>query len=143
MTTSNTINFNGKAGGYFLVFLVTLIFSYIPFFGWAFALNYAAGWVMDNTTVNGKALKYSAGYGEALMFIFVNTLLLIITFGIYIFWFVPKMYRFIVGHTDFAGAAPVAKAEAPAAPAAPKAQATEATKPTSKATASNSKTLVQ
>jgi uncharacterized membrane protein YjgN (DUF898 family) len=119
MALDKTFEFHGKAGGYFVVALVNLICAYIPIFGWAFTFNFTNNWVAENATINGKNLKYTAGYGETLKFIFINALLLIITLGIYIFWFVPKSYRYIADHLVFADevvaeVAPVA-ADAPTA----------------------------
>lgn len=100
-----TFEFHGTPGGYFVVFLVTLVTAYIPLFGWAFGMNYMWEWMADNSTINGKKVKFSASYGETLKFLFVNLLLLMITFGIYSFWFVPKQYRYIADHTEFANKA--------------------------------------
>lgn len=124
MEAQKSFEFNGTAGGYFVVFLVTLIGAYIPIFGWPFAFNFAANWIADNSKVNGKGLKYSAGYGETLVFLLINILLVIITLGIYTFWFVPKMYRYVAAHLSFVGEVPAAASEtndAAAAPAAPQA----------------------
>ncbi|HEX9153858.1 MAG TPA: DUF898 family protein [Candidatus Saccharimonadales bacterium] len=93
--------FHGKAGGYFVVFLVTMVCSYIPILGWPIAMNYGLSWIADNATINGKNVKYEAGYGETLGFILVNMLLIIVTLGIYSFWFVPKSYRFVADHLKF------------------------------------------
>lgn len=121
MDSQKSFEFNGTAGGYFVVFLVTLIGAYVPIFGWPFAFNFAANWIADNSKVNGKGLKYSAGYGETLVFLLINILLVVITFGIYTFWFVPKLYRYVAAHLSFVGDTPVAVAQksAPAEPAAP------------------------
>lgn len=119
------LNFSAGAGSYFVLVIVVAIASYIPIFGWAFALNFFADWLAKNSKVNGKDVQFTAGYGESLKFIFLNTLLLIITLGIYTFWFVPKCYRYIADHISYGApqvAAPATATEAPAveAPAAPK-----------------------
>jgi len=114
MEASKPLEFQGKAGGYFVVWLVSLVMAYIPFLGWAFAFNFTAKWMAENTVVKGKKLAYNAGYGETLGFIVVNVLLLFVTLGIYTFWFVPKSYRYAMSHISEAGDAP-----APAAPATP------------------------
>jgi uncharacterized membrane protein YjgN (DUF898 family) len=93
--------FHGTAGGYFVVFLVTLVAAYIPIFGWPVAMNFSLSWIADNATIDGRKLAYKAGYGETLKFIFLNFLLIAITLGIYTFWYVPKQYRFIANHTQF------------------------------------------
>lgn len=115
MEAQKPLQFNGTAGGYFLVWLVSLIGMYIPWFGWAFALNFASEWVADSSMVNGKKVVYRAGYGESLKFVFIQSLLLFVTFGIYTFWFVPKMYRYVTGHIQYADAAESAAAPAPEA----------------------------
>lgn len=94
-------SFTGTAGGYFIVTIVTAITAYIIIFGWPLGFNFAASWIADNATVNGRKLRYSAGYGETLKFLLVNTLLVLVTFGIYAFWFAPKSYRYIMEHTSF------------------------------------------
>lgn len=93
--------FHGTAGGYFVVFIVTIICIYIPFFGWPFAFNFTNNWLAENGAINGRKIKYSAGYWESFKFLLVNMLLLIVTLGIYTFWFVPKEYRYIVDHAEF------------------------------------------
>jgi uncharacterized membrane protein YjgN (DUF898 family) len=93
--------FHGKAGSFFVVFLVTTITAYIPIFGWPVSMNYGLSWLADNSTIEGRKIRYTAKYGETLKFLFLNLLLLIITFGIYTFWFVPKQYRFIADRTEF------------------------------------------
>jgi uncharacterized membrane protein YjgN (DUF898 family) len=113
---TKAFEFHGKAGGYFVVFLITLICSYIPILGWPIAFNYGNQWIADNLLIKGRKVKYSAGYGETLVFLLVNVLLLIVTIGIYVFWFVPKQYRFIVDHSSFVDEQPVAAAAAPVAP---------------------------
>ncbi|MCA9334204.1 DUF898 family protein [Candidatus Saccharibacteria bacterium] len=125
------LKFSAGAGSYFVVAIVVWIATYIPIFGWAFALNFFADWLAKNSEVNGQKVHFTAGYGESLKFIFINTLLLIITLGIYTFWFVPKLYRYVADHTAYgaaevaapapAPAAPVAETPAPEAPAAPEA----------------------
>ena len=116
MDSNKLLKFEGTAGGYFLVTLVSIIASYIPFFGWAFAMNFMAGWVVENSLVNGKKV---AGYGETLGFIFINSLLILVTLGIYMFWFVPKAYAYVMDHVAYEGETPAAAPAAPAAPEAP------------------------
>lgn len=124
MENQKPVQFNGTAGGYFVVFLVTLVTTYIPVLGWAFGFNFTANWMAENSLVNGKKVVYKAGYGETLKFIFINTLLLIITLGIYVFWFTPKSYRYMVDYISYADeAAPVPVPITPVAPAEPEAPA--------------------
>lgn len=125
MDNQKPLEFNGTAGGYFVVFLLSLVLAYIPFFGWAFLMNYVSEWVASNSKVNGRQVIYKAGFGETLKFIFINSLLTFITFGIYTFWFMPKAYRYFTDHVSYLDggvgmAAPApAFAGAPADPTAP------------------------
>jgi uncharacterized membrane protein YjgN (DUF898 family) len=141
MDNQKPLQFNGTAGSYFVVFLVTLVMTYIPFFGWAFLINYTSEWMADNSLVNGKKVAYASSYSETLKFVVVNGLLVFVTFGIYIFWATPKAYRFIVDHvsyTDGSGrveGSPEPVAETPAetsteAPAETPAEETPAPAPT-------------
>jgi len=116
---SNPVKFNGTAGGYFVAALVAMLTYYIIIFGWPIGFNFVAGWVVDNLEVEGRKMKYSAGYGETLKFLFINILLLAVTFGIYVFWFYPKAFRYILDHSTYEGAAPVAQTEVPAEAVAP------------------------
>jgi uncharacterized membrane protein YjgN (DUF898 family) len=115
------IQFHGGAGEYFIKNFASIILMYVIIFGWPIAFNLMTGYVVDNLTLNGKKLKYSAGYGEVLVFLLVNILLLIVTLGIWSFWFVPRSYRFIVDHTTIqeAVAAPPPVTEQPQAAAPP------------------------
>ena len=121
------LKFNAGAGSYFVTIVVVGISYYVPILGWAFALNFFADWLTKNSEINGKKVHFTASYGESLKFIFINTLLLIITLGIYTFWFVPKCYRYIADHTSYGAAqaipapiaTPVAAEETPVAEEAP------------------------
>jgi uncharacterized membrane protein YjgN (DUF898 family) len=119
MGENKTFEFHGTPGQYFVVFLVTLISAYIPIFGWPFGFNYGNKWIADNLTINGRKVKYQAGYGETLVFLLKNILLLIVTFGIYSFWFVPKSYRYILAHSSYADETPAPTVEVPGMPANP------------------------
>jgi uncharacterized membrane protein YjgN (DUF898 family) len=101
MEAQKPLQFNGTAAEYFVVAIVSVICLYIPVLGWAFLLNYACGWLADSSLVHGKKVAFKAEYGESLSFVFVNALLLFITFGIYMFWFVPKLYRYVTDHLQY------------------------------------------
>lgn len=123
MENSKTFEFHGTPGEYFVVFLVTVVCAYIPLFGWPIGFNYGNEWIAKRLTINGRAVYYKAGYGETLKFLLINLLLIMVTFGVYMFWFVPKQYRFIAAHAGYvdemATAAPVASAPMPSAMPAP------------------------
>ncbi len=118
-SNGKVLQFHGGAGEYFVKVILSALLYYVIIFGWPVAFNLMTGYVVDNLTVNGKKLKYSAGYGEVLVFLLINILLLIITFGIYVFWFIPKMYRFIADHTTVEEAA--TPPPAPSQPESPEA----------------------
>lgn len=119
MGENKTFEFHGTPGQYFVVFIVTLISAYIPIFGWPFGFNYGNKWIADNLTINGRKVKYEAGYGETLVFLLKNILLLIVTFGIYSFWFVPKQYRYILSHASYADEVSAATPAGPVMPVDP------------------------
>ena len=93
---------NLTPGGTFVYVLVSILASFIPLFGSAFMLNYMAGWVADNSTVGGKKVKFNATYMEALSFTFFNMLWLVLTLGIFIFWFIPRTFRYYADHIEYA-----------------------------------------
>jgi hypothetical protein len=125
MEQSKPLEFNGGALDYFILTILTAIFTYIPFFGWAFLLNYSGSWFADKALVNGKKVVFKAGYGESLKFVTVSVILIVITLGIYSFWFGPKLYKYFANHTQYADAAPVA----PSPVTAPEASAEPITNP--------------
>jgi hypothetical protein len=129
METPKPLEFKGAPADYFLLTIITVVCMYVPIFGWAFILNYSAVWLADKLLVHGKQVAYKADYVEALKFVFINALLLFITFGIYAFWFVPKLYRYVterIYYTDEPGA--------PAKPAYPVSVQKSAADPTNTAT---------
>ncbi len=101
MANNRSFQFTGTPGDYFVAALVSAICSIIPIFGWPIAFNTMVGWVANGLLVDGKKIKYSAEYGEVLVFLLVNFLLIFVTLGIYTFWYVPKQFRFIADHASY------------------------------------------
>ncbi|HSX42879.1 MAG TPA: DUF898 family protein [Candidatus Saccharimonadales bacterium] len=101
MESAKPLEFNASPSTYFMTVVVTALSAYVPFFGWASGFNYMANWAAENTRVNGKAVVYQAEYLETLKFITIGALLTFITFGIYIFWFAPKAYRYAADHIRY------------------------------------------
>jgi len=66
MSIGSEFQFEGSAGGYFVVFLVTLFIGWIPLLGTAFVFNYTNEWLAENSRVSGKRVRYEATYGETL-----------------------------------------------------------------------------
>ena len=110
--STKQFEFQGTASEFFVKVMVSSIMQIVPLFGTALSMNYIYTWVADCTLITGKKVQYSATFWETFKFIFINILLVIVTFGIYIFWFVPKQYRYIADHVSFveqaAYAAPMA-----------------------------------
>ena len=135
MGENKTFEFHGTPGQYFVVFLVTMISAYIPIFGWPFGFNYGNEWIARNLTINGRKVKYHAAYGETLKFLLVNLLLIIITFGIYSFWYLPKQYRYILAHAGYEDemgtATAIPQISAPVNPVMPDASAPNTIAPSS------------
>jgi uncharacterized membrane protein YjgN (DUF898 family) len=96
---NKVFQFDGKAGDYFAAAIVSAICSIIPIFGWPISFNTMVGFFVDHLLVDGKRVKYAGEYGEVLVFLLTNFLLILITCGIYTFWYVPKQIRFIADHT--------------------------------------------
>ena len=101
MDVKKPVQFHGTAGGYFILCVVSMVMAYIPILGWAFLLNYSGKWAADNALINDRKVVFKATYMEALKFTVVNTLLLIITLGIYVFWYGPKTYRYFADHVVY------------------------------------------
>jgi len=111
-----TVAFHGKAGGFFVATIVSTVMAYVLVIGWPISLNFFVKWLADNTEINGRKVVYQAGYGETLKLLVVGILLVMVTLGIYMFWFYPKVYRFIADHISYVDDTP-APDTAPAGPA--------------------------
>ena len=117
MDTPKPLEFRAGALDYFILTILSVILIYIPFIGWAILVNYAGGWFAGRATVTGKKVAFKAGFGESLKLVTVGFFLMLITLGIYSFWFYPKLYRYFASHTQFAGEAPVSPAASEETPA--------------------------
>lgn len=115
-TTTKNFEFTGTAGSFFGMYILSLLLMFVPFVGFVFAFNNQNSWLMKNIKIKGRALFYKAEFGETFVMMLVGLLLVAVTFGIYIFWFVPKIYRFVLDHTSYADEAPVNSVTATPAP---------------------------
>ena len=61
-------------------------------------------WKAKHTYIQGKQLVFTGGGFSLIGFWIKSVLFVIITFGIYIFWLIPKLNQWVVEHTDFADA---------------------------------------
>jgi hypothetical protein len=123
------LHFHAGAGSVFVQLLVSELIWFVPIVGFAWSFNYSAAWAAKNTTIDGRKLVYKAGLGETWKFLFVQILLLIITLGIYTFWYLPKVYNYVYDHMSYDDAAAPAIADN-TAPAMPPAQPVQAAAPT-------------
>ena len=58
-------------------------------------------WRSEHTLIDGKRLRFTGG-GFSLLGLWIKWwLLTIVTFGIYIFWVIPSLNKWVVEHTDF------------------------------------------
>ena len=67
---------------------------------WALCLFHR--WEAKHTYIQGKQLVFTGGGFSLIGFWIKSVFLVIITFGIYIFWLIPKLKQWVVEHTDFA-----------------------------------------
>jgi uncharacterized membrane protein YjgN (DUF898 family) len=114
MGKSATFQFDGGAATYLGVGILSFL---ITFFTFGIALPYALvlkqRWKATHTFIGGRRLKF-VGSGTSLFLSWIKWLLLILlTLGIYGFWVMPRVTKWIVENTDFddaampAGMAPV------------------------------------
>ena len=137
------LQFHGSAGGYFINVIIVAILSIIPLIGSAMGVHILAKWWVENSSVDGKKLTYNASFGETTMYAFIRILLVLITLGIYIFWAVPQIVKFVYQHSSVASAAPAPTPEAVApAVAAPEMSSTATTAPEVSAAPSESSSEV-
>lgn len=104
MENRRPIEFNASVLSYAVVLLVNIACVYVPFFGWAFGLNFTGEWLANNALINGRKVVYRADYIGSLKFVSISALLIFVTFGIYSLWFGPKMYKYVTDHVFFVDA---------------------------------------
>jgi uncharacterized membrane protein YjgN (DUF898 family) len=102
MSKSKAFAFDGGAATYFgtalLSFLVTVLTIGIAL---PYAIVLRQRWRTKHTYVNGHRLTF-LGSGMSLFGNWIKWLLLIIvTLGIYSFWVVPRLTKWVVENTDF------------------------------------------
>jgi uncharacterized membrane protein YjgN (DUF898 family) len=115
MPKSKTFEFDGGAGTYLgtgiLGFLITIFTLGICY---PFALVLRQRWKAKHTYINGRRLVF-VGSAMGLFGNWIKWLLLsIVTLGIYLFWVMPRVNKWIVENTDF-DAASVQRSSTPIA----------------------------
>ena len=97
-----SFEFDGTAGDFFPVFLITTLLSMFTFglaFPWVLCMM--KKWECEHTFVNGRRLRFDGSGGSALGLLLVSYILIVITLGIYSFWAVPKIQRWVTENTEF------------------------------------------
>jgi len=116
MKPAKLLTFNAPVVDYMFATFFSVVLIYVPFIGWAFLVNYLSSWYADHATINGKQITFRAEYMETLKFVSLHALFVLLTFGIYIFWFIPKLYSYIADHVEYVEAeVETITAESPAA----------------------------
>ena len=101
---SGRFRFDGGAATYFgtglLAFLITVLTLGICY---PFALVLRERWRAKHTYLDGHQLVFT-GSAIGLFGLWIKWFqLLVVTLGIYGFWIGPRIYRWKIEHTDFAG----------------------------------------
>jgi uncharacterized membrane protein YjgN (DUF898 family) len=114
MQNQKPLEFEGTAGQFFVTFIIVAVLNIIPIAGAILAINYFTKWVAEHSKVNGQSVTFNASFMDTFVFVLINMLLVLITLGIYMFWYIPKMYRFIADHIVYTGAPSMASPQVPA-----------------------------
>ena len=98
-----SFRFDGGAGSYFgvgiLAFFITLLTLGIAL---PYAIVLKQRWRSEHTIIDGRRLVF-LGTGVSLFLNWLKWfLLMVITVGIYSFWVVPRIHKWIVENTDWA-----------------------------------------
>jgi hypothetical protein len=100
-TGGGAFEFHGTAGGFFVV-LILLYLSNICFLILPWGICNAYTWYADNTTIDGRRLRFTGTGGGMFGLILKVVLLSMITCGIYYFWGIPEIIKWITEHMEFA-----------------------------------------
>ena len=105
MGKSKSFNFDGGAGSFLGTALLSLVVTLFTLgICYPFAVVLRLRWRTKHTTIDGRRLVFLGSawglFGSWLKWWFLT----LITIGIYGFWVVPKMNKWIVENTDFAPA---------------------------------------
>jgi uncharacterized membrane protein YjgN (DUF898 family) len=95
-----SFEFDGTAGDFLPVFLLSFLLQ-MTGIGAPWALCMMKRWECEHTLVNGRRLRFDGNGASALGLIIVTYLLTLITLGIYLFWGIPKIQKWIVENTEF------------------------------------------
>jgi len=99
---SRTFEFDGSAGDYFVVALITGLLSTITLgLATPWTMCMMVKWQAEHTLINGRRLRFEGTGGGCLVLFIVSYLLIFVTLGIYTFWAVPKITRWFTEHLEF------------------------------------------
>ena len=102
MAKSENFVFDGGAGTYIGTLILAFLITFFTFgICYPFALVLVQRWKAKHTIIKGFRLKFIGTgiglFGQWIKWFF----LMVITFGIYGFWVIPRLNKWIVEHTDF------------------------------------------
>jgi uncharacterized membrane protein YjgN (DUF898 family) len=102
MARSQNFRFDGGAGTYIGTGILAVVITLVTFgIATPFAIVLRQRWRAKHTYVNGHRLVF-VGTGVGLFGLWIKWLLLtIVTLGIYAFWLVPQVTKWVVENTDF------------------------------------------
>lgn len=108
---SRRFRFDGGAGTYFGTVILAFLITVLSFgFFYPYALVLFQRWRAKHSFIDGKRLIFT-GTAIGLWGNWIKWwLLCFITLGIYSWWVVPRLMRWVWEHTDFDPAAPAAQA---------------------------------
>ena len=95
--------FNEDVGGLFinvLIAYVTILFTLG--IGTPWAICRLERWKADNTTIEGRKIKFTGEGSDLLGKFIIGYILTLITLGIYGFWFANTLQKFMIENTEFA-----------------------------------------
>jgi uncharacterized membrane protein YjgN (DUF898 family) len=102
ISKKKTFEFDGSAGDYFKVALLSWLLTAITFgFGSPWAMCMIVSWQASHTLVNGRRLRFDGKGGEFFVQYLIFYVLTCITCGIYLFWGVPKIIRWFTENMEF------------------------------------------
>jgi uncharacterized membrane protein YjgN (DUF898 family) len=102
MAISKSFKFHGDVSSHFGVAILSFLLTVITLgLGYPWAVCMKEQWKANNTTINGKKLKFIGTGSGLFMKWLLWSFLFIITIGIYGLWIAPKFQKWVIEHTDF------------------------------------------
>ena len=107
MSKSKNFVFDGGAATYFVTGILSWLTTVFTLgLGYPWSLCLSPKWRAKHTYIQGRQLVFTGGCFSLIELWIKWMILLIITFGIYSFWLITNLNKWIVEHTDFADSEP-------------------------------------